>query len=252
MRYELSTSYLRHHVRAERTPGMNFPMHLHHSFEFFGVSQGEVRCTIAEKEYRLGPGDAVLVLPNQIHSYQNHQESEATMLIFDSIYVNEFYKYIQDCVFVNPVFRFDPGVLETFPEQEDIFGWKSLLYQICAQADRQCGLQFKGHKNNTLIQKTVDYIRRHLEEKITLEDMAKELGYSYHYLSGQIKENFGTNFCQLVHIFRVDTAATLLKTTNLTMTQVAEKSGFPTIRSFNRAFKQIHGISPSGYIGNTP
>ena len=116
MRYELSTSYLRHHVRAERTPGMNFPMHLHHSFEFFGVSQGEVRCTIAEKEYRLGPGDAVLVLPNQIHSYQNHQESEATMLIFDSIYVNEFYKYIQDCVFVNPVFRFDPGVLAYMPQ----------------------------------------------------------------------------------------------------------------------------------------
>ena len=249
MQYEANASHLNRLIRAERVQGMTFGQHLHYSFEFFYVNEGELSCTVENETYTLQAGDGVLVLPNQSHSYHTPEFSDAIMLIFDPIYVNEFYKFINDKEFVNPVFRPNEPKLFSLPEPKDVFGWKSVLYALCAQASAQCELQPSSHKNNHLIEKVIEYISQNLDGTLRLEQLAENLGYSYHYLSNCIKDNFGMNFCTLVNQYRVDLAASLLRTTDLTITEVAARSGFSTIRSFNRAFKNLQGITPSEFVG---
>jgi len=248
MQYEATASHLNRLIRAERVQGMTFGRHMQYSFEFFYVKKGEVLCTVEDETYPLQEGDGVLVLPNQPHSYHTPVFSDAVMLIFDPIYVNEFYKYTRDKEFVRPVFQPDDTPLRAFPDSKDVFAWKSLLYSLCAQANKQCTMRQAARKNNELIEKVLFYIRDNLDDKLRLEQLAEELGYSYHYMSNCIRDNFGVNFCTLVNQYRIDLAATLLRTTDMTMTQVAGKSGFSTIRSFNRVFKQIHGITPSQFV----
>lgn len=248
MQYEANASHLNRLIRAERVQGMTFGRHLHYSFEFFYVCKGSVSCTINDRAYEVREGEAVLVLPNQSHSYHTPEFSDAIMLIFDPIYINEFYKLIRDKEFVYPVFRPNEPRLFSLPEAKDIFSWKSVLYALCAQASAQCKLQPSSHKNNHLIERVIEYISQNLDTPLRLEQLAENLGYSYHYLSNCIKDNFGMNFCTLVNQYRVDLAASLLRTTDLTITEVAARSGFSTIRSFNRVFKQLQGITPSDFI----
>lgn len=247
MQYEATASHLNHMIRAERVQGMTFGRHMQYSFEFFYVKKGEVLCTVEDETYPLQEGDGVLVLPNQPHSYHTPVCSDAVMLIFDPIYVNEFFQYTRNKEFVCPVYRPDGRLLEQLPHQKDVFGWKSLLYSLCAQANQQGTLRQATRKNSDLIEKVVAYIHDHLQDKLSMEQLAEELGYSYHYLSNCMKDHFGMNFCTLVNHYRIDRAATLLRTTDLPMTRVADQSGFSTIRSFNRAFLSIHGITPTQF-----
>lgn len=247
MKYEATSSHLNRKIRAEQIEGMTFDNHMHYSFEFFCVTEGKLLCTVEGQEYPLTAGDAVLVLPNQIHSYYTPEYSHAAMFIFAPVYVQEFYKFSRNKEFINPVFRLKLADVAHPPATEDVFAWKSLLYHICAEAYRQCPMKKAEKKNNALIEKIVDYVYNHPEEKLSLAQLATQLGYSYHYLSNCIKANFGMNFCTLVNNYRIDLAATLLRTTDLSVTQVAVKSGFSTIRSFNRAFQQIHGVTPSAF-----
>ena len=249
MQYEANASHLNRLIRAERVQGMTFGHHLHYSFEFFYVCKGSISCTINDRAYEVREGEAILVLPNQSHSYQTHEFSDAIMLIFDPIYINEFYKLIRDKEFVYPVFRPNEPRLFSLPAPKDVFSWKSVLYALCAQVCEQCELQPSSHKNNHLIERVIEYISQNLDGTLRLEQLAENLGYSYHYLSNCIKDNFGMNFCTLVNQYRVDLAASLLRTTDLTITEVAARSGFSTIRSFNRAFKNSQGITPSEFVG---
>lgn len=246
MKYEANTSHMNRVIRAERVKGMTFGRHMHYSFEFVCVVDGMLHCTIDDKHYTLSAGQGVLVLPDQVHSYRTDHFSEIIMLIFDPIYVSEFHQFMKGKVFAHPVFNPTLSSLLTLPQSQDLFAWKGLLYDLCAQANRYCQPMQDTQKNSHLIEQVLEYV--HTCREPSLKELASQLGYNYHYLSNCIRENFGMNFCTLANHYRTDLAATLLRTTDLTMTQVAEQSGFATIRSFNRAFKQLQGVTPSQFV----
>ena len=83
----------------------------------------------------------------------------------------------------------------------------------------------------------LDTIALHYNENISLKTLAEEFGYEYHYLSRLLNKGYGINFNQLLNNYRVEAATELLQTTKLTITEIAEKSGFQSIRNFNLVFK---------------
>lgn len=84
-------------------------------------------------------------------------------------------------------------------------------------------------------------------EQITLEQMARDLGYNYTYLSAYFNQRLHTGFQDFVNQYRVSHAAMLLQGSSIPVTQVAEQCGFGTIRSFNRVFLKALGMSPSAF-----
>lgn len=47
--------------------------------------------------------------------------------------------------------------------------------------------------------------------------------------------------------FRLEQAITLIKTTDLTFTEISDQIGFTTLRYFSTAFKQYTGLTPTQY-----
>ena len=71
----------------------------------------------------------------------------------------------------------------------------------------------------------------------------RDSGYSAHYLSRVFSEAVGINFRRFVNELRLEYARELLTTTDLPVTEIAYKSGFGSIRSFNRAFgEEYHSV----------
>ncbi|ABD53649.1 helix-turn-helix domain-containing protein [Jannaschia sp. CCS1] len=89
--------------------------------------------------------------------------------------------------------------------------------------------------------------RLFLDTDLTLDRLAKRLHVPARALSEVINRTQNMNVSQYVNGFRLSHAAHLLETTDLTVTQVTEQSGFLTRSNFYREFERVFAMSPTAY-----
>ena len=91
------------------------------------------------------------------------------------------------------------------------------------------------------------YMHEHFGEKITIKDMCKVLGCSKSALLTSFKAEYGTTLNSYLCAIRIDEAKRLLKTTNMTISAVAEATGFYDQSYFSKVFSNKLSITPSDY-----
>lgn len=105
----------------------------------------------------------------------------------------------------------------------------------------------KYQKNIKAIQKAAEYIKINFPQKVSIEDIAQAVYLSPCYISRLFKQNLGCTISEYLTQVRIENAKTMLKSSQYTITQVAEESGFEDPTYFARVFKKIEGITPSRY-----
>ncbi len=98
-----------------------------------------------------------------------------------------------------------------------------------------------------LFNETLKYIDEHFTEELSLENIAFKTGFSKFHFSRLFKQYTNYNFSDYLCFRRIKEAETLLMQPGLSITDVAISSGFSSISTFNRLFKQHKGCSPSDY-----
>ncbi|MBR4086416.1 MAG: helix-turn-helix transcriptional regulator, partial [Clostridia bacterium] len=96
----------------------------------------------------------------------------------------------------------------------------------------------------------LQYCARHYKEDLSVASIAEELNLSRSSVSHIFSLRIGMNFCDYLNGLRLSDAVSLLKNKSYSITEVAERSGFSTLRTFNRAFLKQYGVSPSLYRKN--
>ena len=91
------------------------------------------------------------------------------------------------------------------------------------------------------------FIRQRHVEPVTIDDLAQALSLSPGRAAHVVRSLTGRSFGQLLTEARVRTAASLLSHTNLSVLDVALRSGFGDISNFHRRFKGSLGLSPLQY-----
>ena len=248
MNYEAIRSAPSGYIAVDQHHNLIFPDHMHSSMELFYLKSGTTRCTVAGKEYRLRAGQAVLVLPYETHGYSEPEDADGVMIIFSTDFVPEFAAEVRGAELTCPVFTPTPFLFDIDEEGDSRFTHIGRLYLLCAEAASQNGLQPCAAKNSPLIRKILEYIDERFTEEITLQDMAKELGYSYNYLSGFINQSLGCSFSAILNDCRINQAIIYLRNTDKSIAEISELCGFGTIRSFNRTFKKTMGFTPKEFL----
>jgi AraC-like DNA-binding protein len=92
--------------------------------------------------------------------------------------------------------------------------------------------------------------RPFLRADLRLNDLAELVGLPPHQLSQVLNQELGQKFTHYVNGFRVEEAKKMLvaRREEETILQIAFASGFNSKNSFNRAFKNITGVSPTAYL----
>lgn len=96
------------------------------------------------------------------------------------------------------------------------------------------------------------YIIAHLDESITLDDIAKVAGYSKYHAARIFKELTGRTLFETIRALRLTKAAQTLQSFNEKVVDVAISSGFNSHDGFTRAFFQQFGLTPQKYHMETP
>lgn len=91
------------------------------------------------------------------------------------------------------------------------------------------------------------YINEHLDDQISLSDVAGRLFLSPGYFAQLFKKETGKSFTEYVADCKKEQAKEMLKLTNLSIQEISLRVGFSDQRYFSRWFKSHVGITPSEY-----
>ncbi|MGF1498783.1 MAG: helix-turn-helix domain-containing protein [Elainellaceae cyanobacterium] len=93
----------------------------------------------------------------------------------------------------------------------------------------------------------LDYIHNHLEDEISLDDLARQLNLSRYYFSRLFKKSVGCSPYQYLIRQRVKLAQKLLICQDSSIADIACQCGFSNQSSMTKHFKQQTGVTPSHY-----
>jgi len=119
-----------------------------------------------------------------------------------------------------------------------------LIYQMLMMLTQQT---HSTSKDTSPVETAIKFIRSKVGQKITLLDLAQLTNLSIYYISHIFKAQTGYSPLEYVISTRLDTAKILLKTTNLSISEIADRVGYNNIGSFTNVFIKKIGCSPKAF-----
>lgn len=123
----------------------------------------------------------------------------------------------------------------------------SMLYGMLMQLLDAAGTLGSRSMADPVVDQAIAYIRSHLTAKLTVEEIAAAVGYSPSYFSRLFAAEAGMSPYQFVVKSRVEQAQLLLRTTHLSVQDIAFQTGFNSAANFCYTFRRILGVSPQEF-----
>lgn len=128
-------------------------------------------------------------------------------------------------------------------EKGDISGfWSGLADTLISQIGER-----SVYHNVQLVRSAKKYIEEHYMEKISLQAIAAGLNISFGYLSKCFKQTEGIALTDYLLAFRLEKAMEMMRTQNITVSEIGYQVGFTDPNYFSKCFKKQTGMSPVEY-----
>lgn len=234
-----------------------FHMHWHENPEFIRFQAGTGYALVSSQRYEFLPGTLICVNPNEPHKFI--AAGEDPHIIYDCMIVDA--AFCQENGLDLSKLRFSPVVMddvagELFDRAFEAFYETGPLHTLSA---RTAVLEFllylcRSHPEDTgsrsaalgmeALKNAVIYIRSNFMHPITLEDAAKQAGFSVYYFSRAFKKLTGQTFVTFLNTVRCENAAQRIRN-GASVTEACFSCGFQEVSYFSRIFKRLIGVSPS-------
>lgn len=132
--------------------------------------------------------------------------------------------------------------------QKDImadFALKELLIRLM-QTQARSMVEKNIVKNKSRIGFVVDYIKKNLHQKLSIDSIAKMAYVSKSNFFKMFKDELGTSPNEFILQERINRAKELLASQN-SIKETAYQTGFSDANYFTRVFKQLVGVTPKSY-----
>lgn len=108
----------------------------------------------------------------------------------------------------------------------------------------------KSRSDNEIFNHVVDYLEKHLDAHVTIEQICRDTLIGRSQLQKIFKERSGLGIIEYFSNMKVDAAKEMIRMNHLNFTQISEKLGYTSIHYFSRQFKKITGMTPSEYASS--
>lgn len=122
-----------------------------------------------------------------------------------------------------------------------------LLYQFMAVVADVQKDGLPQTNDNTYVQYILSYIREHVHESLTVQDLAAHMNLNRSYMTMLFKKYMHVSPGEYIKICRLTKARHLLESSDLSIARIAELCGYVRSESLNKLFKRQYGISPAAY-----
>ena len=254
--------------------GFHLYPHLHSEFEFLVMTKGCGNVYIDDAAYELQAGEALFINCHQLHLGEPADNAPAEF--FAVVFAPEIFgspvkdliadKYVAPII--NKLLTLPVKYTHTQPWQSDILnilcdihrlyleaslGWelkiKARLLELWQLSFINADKQAQNNYNPTIenIKKAAIYIKQHYSQPLTLDDMASHINMNRSYFCRCFSEIMHTTPFEYLLQTRIDNSCLLLKSTSLSVGEIAGQCGFNSFSYFSKTFKRFIGVSPSEY-----
>lgn len=261
-------------VTAKAFKNIKFEAHWHNELEFLLMLEGSMIVGI-NSEFRLLKKDDVIICPSgSIHSYHsNKSDSLCLIVVFKPELLENTGRYISEVNYktyfidekTRESTRMSPellakvkncfvNILEEMNRKEYCYEVLTIGYllELIGILNRILPYEVANgtpksasKRSSALIQKAIKYISNNYTDNIRLADVSEHLGVSTYYFSRIFNGLTGLTFKEYINKLRVEKAYNLIKHTQDPIINIAFECGFNSLRTFNRVFKELLGITPS-------
>jgi len=268
----MNYSYEHREQQMQVSPLINFVFneHLHKETEIVLVLEGTLHVKIQNSQKSISAGEAAIIFPNMIHSYQTVGHSRGILIIFDMYMAGDYEKHLTGYHCMDP-FISKENLPEDVPTclqrlmQEDLkqqvpnvarntnFMEKTALSRgyiavLLGNLFKVLHLEkISNTEKHTTLNTVLAYVTDHYREPVTLENIAAETGIGKYTISRIFNHELHCGLNEYLNSMRIGYAQHLLSNHNLPVTEIAYESGFSSLRTFNRAFREVHDLSPREY-----
>ena len=253
-------------VGVHQTRDRKFRSHWHIEVELCYVLEGSLAVGINSERVVLGAGDFALASSYDVHYYDNQGlGSTSILLIFRPELVGCPLGWPEGCRFDQPLYqeggetseRVKTYLVELLGEytqrppfyQTQIRGLLTSLSSVLLRALPHRSLSGetgqRGVPTNRTLLESLSYMEQNATHPLTLTQVADHAGLSPHYFSQQFGKLTGMNFRTFLNSLRLERAEELVREGNATLSEIALDCGFESVRTFNRAYREIHGGKPT-------
>ena len=251
----------KHEIYGIYGQSLAYAPHLHNHLELVGMIEGKAMAYVEEKVYEINSGDAFFIFPNQIHHYEKIADENYILLLFPMDILPEYTSVFQSKV---PKSALIPGALKNrhvLRSMQEILALKDstesgssrdyltkgYLLILFGQLFALSELEDTPHVDVQTVKLLLDYCIGHYKEEISLDQVASRLHLSKFYISHLFSQKLHLSYSDYIRSLRISEACRLLTETSLGITEISYQVGFPTPRTFNRAFLKYVGRTPREY-----
>lgn len=141
------------------------------------------------------------------------------------------------------------GALDYQLKPLDIHGIECMFERVFSSVEKAGAKEPDVEQSNRdqLCDQVHDYLMRHLDEAISLEEIAMRFAYHPNYFSTLLKKKYGVTFSYYLQQLRLDKACEMLRQTDLRVYDIAKQVGIGDEKYFCRIFKKRYDTSPQTY-----
>lgn len=255
-----------------------FPPHWHEVVEVVYVLDGSLKIGVNSEIYTMNSRDILLISGGDVHHFVPQPKQVMRLILhfemslIESLCPSARNKRFSQVLLTKTAGPTSPGIagvpvhslleeqitkiIKEYGEKQEAFkiALKARLYDILAILLRYVPMQaYPPHERNRhlnrlgRLENVFSYVEQNYCSDITLGEISSVANFSEYYFTRFFKEATGMTFGKYINNYRVEKAAQLLRNTDDPITEVVFKSGFGSIKTFNRVFKQAKGCSPSSY-----
>lgn len=264
------------HIKEITNPHESLSLHNHEYYQIYYLKSGKLIHHLEYGSSELKARDVFIIPPNLPHYIEQASKDVCFYSIsFMPRYISEIVssnKFVADfmhCITTSSREEIEPSltlrsedilltdvlVLKIMQEfsanmtgkEALIKSLLSLLLSIFARANiEQKYENMKFISERELIMHCLGYIKNHLSEQMTLQEMAQRTAMSKSSFCENFRKATGETFHHYLNRERVEAAATLIRAGN-PICKVAMELGYSDLSTFYRNFKKYFGVSPSEY-----
>lgn len=240
------------------------------------ITDGDFNLNINSQKYYLQRGSAYFTAPWHIRQYYDIRNWKGYIIFFTPQYVFQ-HKPARTVTTEFPFFQSENGLVTTLNENQIAYFERLFVdMQEVLRSDNPDRYKILFHYTNILLfnAKTItsgsytinkgnetivsqfmnllngyfiELNKGNIKEELTLKAVAEGLHLHPNYLSNLLKEQTGKSASQIIRERVGLEAQALLKNTNMTVAEVAYYLQFTDTSNFAKFFKNVSGLSPSGF-----
>ncbi|MBR2930927.1 MAG: helix-turn-helix domain-containing protein [Clostridia bacterium] len=228
----------------------------HSQIEIYFINEGEMEMRVDGRTELLRAPAVSVALSYSTHAYRTPTSSASSVLLIPPHVCEEFIEAVKGKSLASP-FITDPEVCaelrscyERIVAAEDkpilrlgyIYTALGILLDALALVDKG------GDADSDLTSRILLYIDENYKNGITPKDVSRHFGYSNSYVSRYFSSALGTTLSKYITSVKLRSAVMLMREGRHDVTYCAFESGFSSMRTFYRAFREEFGSSPKDFI----